>query len=116
MRKGFRNFNDKVSIGLTSCKIYDRFHVKRCNNCQGLGHYYKECPTPDVPCCAKCGLDHATNTCSAAVSKCVNCTKAGKTSTDHTAFDPKCPVLQAEVEKKKKSSEDLNSQRSRWAH
>ena len=72
--------------------------------------------TPDIPCCAKCGLDHATNTCSAALNKCVNCTKAGKTSTDHTAFDPKCPVLQAEVEKKKKSSEDLNSQRSRWAH
>ena len=117
LRKGFRNFNDKVTIGLTSCKIYDRFHVKRCNNCQGLGHYYKECPTPDTPCCAKCGLDHATNTCSSTTSKCVNCTKAGKTATDHTAYDPKCPVLQIEVEKKKKSSDiNLNSQRSRWAH
>ena len=39
LRKGFSNYKDKVTIGLQTCKIYDRFHVKRCNNCQGLGHY-----------------------------------------------------------------------------
>ena len=27
LRKGIRNFKDKVTIGLVSCKVYDRFHV-----------------------------------------------------------------------------------------
>ena len=64
LRKGLRNYKDKVVIGLTNCKIYDRFHIKRCNNCHGHGHYYKDCPTPNVHSCAKCSLEHPTNTCS----------------------------------------------------
>ena len=116
LRKGFRNYKDKVTIGLMSCKVYDRFHVKRCNNCQGLGHYYKECPTPNIPCCAKCSQNHATNTCNIEVKKCVNCSKAGK-ETNHTAFDPKCPSLLIEVEKKRKANEThLNSQRPIMGH
>ena len=116
LRKGFRNYNDKVTIGLTSCKIYDRFHVKRCNNCQGLGHYYKECPTPAISCCAKCGKNHATNTCNVTVNKCINCSKAG-TESNHAAFDPKCPTLVAAVEKKKKANEkNLNMQRTTMGH
>ena len=111
LRKGVRNYNDKVTIGLTSYKVYDRFHVKRCNNCQGIGHYYKDCPTPNDPSCAKCGLNHATNTCNNTENKCVNCVKTGKDS-NHTAFDPKCPVLLSEVEKKK----NLNLQRITMGH
>ena len=112
LRKGFRNYNDKITIGLTNCRIYDRFHVKRCNNCQVLGHYYKECPTPAVSCCAKCGKNHSTNTCNTNEIKCINCSKAGVDS-NHTAFDPKCLTLMAAVDKKKKSNEKvLNTQRS----
>ena len=29
LRKGFRNYNDKVVIGLNNRKIYDRLHIKR---------------------------------------------------------------------------------------
>ena len=36
LREGFRYFKDKVTLGLISCKIYDRYHVKRCNNCQKM--------------------------------------------------------------------------------
>ena len=25
---------NRLFIGLTSCKVYDRFYIKRCNNCQ----------------------------------------------------------------------------------
>ena len=106
LRKGFNNYKDKVTVGLTSCKIYDRHHVKRCNNCQGIGHYYKECPTPEEPRCAKCSLEHPTNSCTAIESKCINCSKEGKES-NHKAYDPKCPALLCEIEKKK----NLNSQR-----
>ena len=44
-----RNYKDKVIVGLQSCKIYDCNLVKRCNNCQGIGHFYKDCPTPNKP-------------------------------------------------------------------
>ena len=59
-----------------------------------------ECSSPDVPCCAKCGSAHATNTCNSTEHKCVNCEKAGNDS-NHTTFDPKCPCIMAEIEKKK---------------
>ena len=32
LRKGLRKYKDNVVIGLTNCKIYDRSHIKRCNN------------------------------------------------------------------------------------
>ena len=33
LRDGIRKFKNKVVIGLTSCKVYDRQQTKRCNNC-----------------------------------------------------------------------------------
>ena len=106
LRKGLSNYKDKVTIGLLSCIVYDRFHVKRCNNCQGLGHYYKDCPTPNEPRCAKCSLNHATSSCESTDSKCVNCERAGNVG-NHATYNPKCPLLISEVEKKK----NLNLQR-----
>ena len=111
LRKGIKNYKDKVIVGLTSCKIYDRFNVKRCNNCQELGHFYKECPTPQVPCCAKCSMDHSTNSCESSTRKCKNCLKEGNENHDHATYDPKCPTVLKIVEKKRKSQEmHLNSQ------
>ena len=114
LRKGFANYKDKITIGIQTCKIYERFHVKRCNNCQGLGHYYKECQTPNEPCCAKCGGNHPTNTCESTEKKCTNCTKEGNEDTDHYTYDPKCPTMLKLVHKKKNSH--LNSRRSTMAH
>ena len=37
LREGLRNYKDKVVIGLMNCKVYDRYHTKRCNNCQAYG-------------------------------------------------------------------------------
>ena len=62
LREGFKNYKDKVAIGPMSCKIDDWHFIKRCNNCQVLGHFYKDCPTPEVHCCAKCSGNHLTNT------------------------------------------------------
>ena len=107
LRKGFANYKDKVTVGLTNCKIYDRFHVKRCNNCQELGHFYKECPTPDVASCAKCSLGHSTNSCVSESRKCKNCVKAGIENHEHATFDPKCPTLLKIVEKKRSHLKSL---------
>ena len=117
LRNGFRNYRDKVTIGLTSCKIYDRFHVKRCNNCQVLGHFYKDCPTPTQACCAKCSLNHPTNSCNTTDRKCANCVKEGNENHEHATFDPKCPSMLKIVDKKKKAYEThLNSPRATMAH
>ena len=118
LRKGFSNYKDKVKIGLMNCKIYDRHHVKRCNNCQGLGHFYKECTTPDEPYCAKCSLRHTTNSCEVTEHKCINCMKDGCENFHHAAFDHKCPSMLKLVEEKKKKAQKthLNSQMSMMAH
>ena len=93
LREGLRNFKDKVTIGITVCKIYDRVFVKRCNNCQGLGHYYKDCKSPNTPTCANCSGAHRTDACSSTVKKCINCSFKGLTPCDHTAYDSRCPTL-----------------------
>ena len=111
LRAGFKRYKDKVVIGVENCKIYDRYHIKRCNNCQGNGHYYKECPMPNIHCCSKCTLNHPTNTCTGITSKkCTNCSKAGINESDHAAYDHNCPSLQKNIEKKKiQNNKNLNS-------
>ena len=93
LREGLKNYMDKVTIGLVVCKIYDRAFIKRCNNCQGLGHFYKECKSPDFPICGKCSENHRTDSCTSLSRKCINCTKHGSSSIDHAAFDHKCPQI-----------------------
>ena len=104
LREGFRTFNDKVTMGLSTCKIYDQFHIKRCNNCQGFGHYFRNCPTPQDNVCAKCGSNHPTRECSSDNRKCVNCVKGKLPEGEckHSADDQTCPTLRkAQVDMKK---------------
>lgn len=110
LREGFKHFKNKVTIGFSSCRVYDRYHVKRCNNCQHFGHYAKDCPTPDEHTCGKCSEAHPTSECESEESKCINCVRGNKEQCDHTTFDYKCPTLkkQQEMEKKKQMSNTLN--------
>ena len=101
IRQGFKTFNDKVTLGLSTCKIYDQFHVKRCNNCQAFGHFYKNCNTPDIHACAKCGGEHSTQQCQALSTQCINCVKANREECEHRADDPNCPMLLKQQEKLK---------------
>ena len=109
VRQGFRTFNDKVLVGLSTCKIYDQYHIKRCNNCQSFGHFYKNCDSPEVHACAKCGEEgHQTNECQSTTTRCINCVKAqveaGVCNLDecaHRADDPACPALRKQQEKLK---------------
>ena len=40
IRKFIENNDDRVYVGFGErCKVYDHFHVKRCNNCQKYGHF-----------------------------------------------------------------------------
>ena len=100
LREGLRNYEDKVAIGLMNCKVYDRYHTKRCNNCQAYDHYYKDCPIPNTHCCAKCSLEHPTNSYDD-TRKCINCTKTGISEVDHAAYDHNCPSLLNHLQKMK---------------
>ena len=101
VRQGFKTFNDKVAVGLSTCKVYDQYHVKRCNNCQEFGHFYKDCPNPDVHICAKCGENHSTRDCTSSSNYCINCVKAELPVDEcgHRADDPACKSLCKQQEK-----------------
>ena len=53
LREGFQHFANKITRGLTSCKVYDQFHIKRCYNCREFGHYAEVCPSSDSMICGK---------------------------------------------------------------
>lgn len=101
LRCGFKACGDKTRIGLSTCKIYDRFHVKRCFNCQDFKHYSKDCPNADVHVCAKCGSNHhSTKDCDSGEKTCINCIRHGKEeeANTHSADSFECPILQKEQE------------------
>ena len=95
IRTAIQSERDRVFLGVTCCKVYDRFHIKRCNNCQGYGHFKDSCNA--AVCCAYCGLDHDSQQCGvkqdAAKHSCINCKNAGLANyTGHTTFSLKCPT------------------------
>ena len=108
LRDGLRNNKDKVVVGLTSCKIYDKKQVKRCYNCQDYGHLAKACPTASVPSCGKCGGNHRTDHCESEERNCANCRKHGMLDTNHSVFYYNCPILLKHHEEQEKNKR-LNS-------
>ena len=117
LRTGLKSYRDKVVIGVMNCKIYDRYHIKRCNNCQNYGHYYKECPTPNIHCRAECSLDHATKACTSTTKKCINCSKEWISLSDHAAYDHSCPSMLKMIEKNKNQNDrDLNLRMHKGDH
>ena len=92
-----KKFNDRLYIGSFSCKVFDQFHVKRCNKCQGFGHYKSDCQSNKTV-CGYCSKIHLSESCPEKDQNnflpcCTNCTK-GKFADQkhtHTAFDRICP-------------------------
>ena len=91
LRDILKQFRDKLTLGLSPCKVFDQYHVKRCNKCQLFGHYYKDCTSAE--CCAKCGGNHLTKGCGSTEKKCINCVRGGIGTQDHYTFDTNCPSL-----------------------
>ena len=113
LRDGLRRNKDKIVIGLTVCKVYDRKQTGRCNNCQNYGHFAKSCPTPAISYCGKCSETHRTDQCSSEVRKCINCVRNHEAESDHPVFYHKCPALvKHEEELKQKSSLNLKDGRT----
>ena len=111
-RDGLKINKDKVIVGVTMCKVYERQVTKRCNNCQLYGHFAKECPTALVAICGKCSEEHRTDQCSSEERKCINCIRNNAEASDHPVFYHKCPSL-LKYNEEAKQRKDLNSQRNR---
>ena len=108
IRKLITSNRNKVFIGLTACRVYDRFFVKRCNKCQDFGHYADSCQ--NAPKCGFCSGDHQSSNCECGLNSesdyslmtCVNCKMNNLPCTGHSAFWSKCPSYLAAQDKLKK--------------
>ena len=106
LRKLLTNFNDKVTIGSTCCKVYDRRNVKRCNNCFKFGHFAAQCPAEE-PTCGFCSESHQTRSCpnkESGVPICCNCSNSDDDSAnavDHPAYSFNCPMYKKQLNQKK---------------
>ena len=46
-REVLNEFSNNLTLGLQNCKIYGRYVVKQCTNCQHFEHYKRDCPTAE---------------------------------------------------------------------
>ena len=115
IRKAIKSCNNKVHLGVNVCKVVDRFYVRRCNRCQGFGHYASTCKDPVRVVCGYCMGNHDSNDCHLKASphtehKCNNCRLAGLTDSGHSTFWYQCPAYIIQQNKLKSSiSYDYNS-------
>ena len=107
IRGAIRSERNRVFLGVTCCRVYDRFHIKRCNKCQEYGHFKDACT--NRPCCAYCTEEHESEECphkeeNHATHSCINCKRAGYDDfKGHTAFYYKCPAYIAAQNRLKSS-------------
>ena len=104
VRNILSKYDDRLLMGMYSCKVYERYSVKRCSKCQKFGHWWRECQNEYA--CAKCGKGHETKLCPSAndttVKSCVNCIRGSKgDSSSHTADSTLCPCYIDQREKVK---------------
>ena len=82
IRQAIRSNNNKLYIELESYRVVDRFYIKRCNKCQGFGHYERDCENNER--CGYCSEAHLSNQCTKVEHhdhrnfNCVNCKDAGE--------------------------------------
>ena len=110
LREGINKANDKLVMGISSCKVYDRRQIRRCFNCQKFGHLAAKCTTPRTPSCGKCSGDHNTKECTSINRGCINCKRENLDHSSHSAFYHKCPVLvRFDEQQQQNKSNGLNS-------
>ena len=107
IKNAIKSNRNRVYIGISSCRVYDCFYVKPCNNCQKFGQFKDQCSNQTV--CAHCAGSHPSENChqkdETDFSKltCINCKDAPGAGCGHSAFWYKCPAYMA-AQKKMRST------------
>ena len=109
IRHVIKTAGDKIFVGLSSLRVFDRFYVKSCAQCHRYGHYHADCDS--TPCCGYCGSEnHLSKDCPIHQAKeetkykCVNCKDAGKPCDGHSSHWHKCPTY---IEQQKKMMKNI---------
>ena len=62
IRNVIKSTGDKIFVGLSSHRVFDRFYVKSCAQCHRYGHDHADCQS--TPCCGYCGSEnHSSKDC-----------------------------------------------------
>ena len=108
IREALKANSDKVFIGFSSHRVFDRFYVKLCAKCHRFGHYHANCD--GTPCCGYCSSEnHTSENCPVHGEKdqsqyrCVNCQDAGKNCEGHSSHWNRCPTYIEHQQKVKKN-------------
>ena len=107
MRDAIRSNRNRVYVGINSCRVFDRFYVKRCNKCQKFGHFQINCPNQKT--CGYCSGSHESDSCTLKEAhditklKCANCKHDGLPDCGHSTFWHQCPSYM-NAQKKLKST------------
>ena len=105
LRELLKKFNDKIIIGSTRCRIYDRYNLKRCNKCFKFGHFAAKC-TAETANCGFCAESHETSVCpnkSSSNPVCINCQQSTSHNheSNHPAYSFDCPVYKSHLNKQR---------------
>ena len=108
IKEAINSQGNKIYIGLSSCKVTDRYHLIQCYKCQEFGHVKgsTNCNLYNMEkeVCLYCAADHKSKTCPVKKDgikafKCHNClsskdVKIKSKYTGHTTTSFHCPILQ----------------------
>ena len=107
IKQAIENMGNKIYIGMSCCKITERYHLTQCYKCQRFGHKKESnrCPlyNTEKKVCLYCSADHASKECpvktAKAEFKCNNCFLSDDFTVKsrclgHTTTSNECPILQ----------------------
>lgn len=78
----------QLNINFQSFLLAQYIEIKKCSNCQELGHYSGNC-RKDAK-CNVCGQNHKTQDCNTMEEHCINCEKQGSKDLAHKANSKNC--------------------------
>ena len=116
VRSAIVDNGNRVFLGLTSCRAFDRFWATQCYHCQKFGHTKDRCAAKNAsPVCGFCSGSHLSSDCpDKSTLKCANCSSLGKPleRCQHSTSSLDCPVMTSERNKVIENTEFGSSKNS----
>ena len=109
IKEMIHNNGNRVFLGLSSCKVTDRYYLVQCYRCQKFGHKKDsdKCSLNNTNdnVCLYCANNHLSRECpdrrNQSKHQCANCSNSAnnrlKSNTGHCSNSSTCPILQAEL-------------------